>query len=89
MAFGITTFSEAPFAAEGSLNTNVAVTGIPISSTTGNVTITAIQNPTVQVTGTPLTVTSGNLDANPDANLVGEELTSVVADVGIKIDVDA
>ena len=89
MAFGITTFSEAPFAAEGSLDTNVAVTGISISSNTGNVTITATQNPTVQVTGETINTFTGNLDANPDANPAGEELTSVVADVGIKIDVDA
>ena len=50
MAFGITTFAEAPFAATGSSNATAAVTGIQINS--GSVgASTVIGHANVNVTG--------------------------------------
>ena len=81
MAFGITTFSEAPFAAEGALKTNVAVTGISLASSIG-----AIQSVTgdanISVTGVQLTGSLGNstIDLNTIVGVTGSQLTMTLGE---------
>ena len=58
MAFGITTFAEAPFAATGSSNATAAVTGIQLSGSVGASTVIGHAN--VNVTGSQLTGSIGS-----------------------------
>src|SRR6056300_1751166 len=87
MAFGITTFAEAPFAATGSVNVNVAVTGeqLNFSQTSPSIIIDV----TVSLTGQEITATQGNVDIFTGAlvSTTGTELTSSIGTVSAsKID---
>ena len=48
---GITAIAQSPIAALGGTNASVEVTGSALTTATGSVSITAIQNPTIQLTG--------------------------------------
>jgi len=76
MAFGITAFAEAAFAATGAQSITVAVTGQSITSTIGNV--TTIANSDVNVTGISLTSSMGEESAlgNATVTLSGITLSS-------------
>ena len=75
MAFGITAFAESPFAATGSTNINVAITGQALSITEGNLNLDA--NTIASPTGQLLTATEGTLtlDANTLVDLTGQAMT--------------
>ena len=51
MSFAGASFAETPFASQGSLDVNIAVTGFGLTSTVGSVSVTAIANPNVSITG--------------------------------------
>jgi len=75
MAFGITSFAEAPFASESGSNANVAVTGIQLNTAIGNTTVTA--GAVVNLIGIPLTssVDDVTINLNTPVNVTGEDLT--------------
>jgi len=81
MAFGITTFSEAPFAAEGSLNADVAVTGVQLTTNIGAATTQA--NANVNVTGIQLNSFLGDetIVTNTPVDVTGSELNTNVGSV--------
>ena len=79
MAFGITTFAEAPFSAQGQQNAVVAVSGLSLTSSLGSTTIGL--NPTI--TGFNLTSAVGNVSLQNVARPGGQAMTSAVGGVGI------
>ncbi len=79
MAFGITTFAEAPFSAQGQQNAVVAVSGLSLTSSLGSTTIGL--NPTI--TGFNLTSAVGNISLQNVARPGGQAMTSAVGGVGI------
>jgi len=79
MAFGITTFAEAPFSAQGQQNAVVAVSGQATTLALGSTTIGL--NPTI--TGFNLTTALGNVSLQNVARPSGQEMTSAVGGVGI------
>jgi hypothetical protein len=83
---GITAIAQSPIAALGGTNASVEVTGIALTTATGSVSITAIQNPTIQLTGIPLSTTLGAIQVDPDVIVTGEQLTTVIGPYSVQAD---
>ena len=78
MSFAGASFAETPFASQGSLDVNIAVTGFGLTSTVGSVSVVAIANPNVSVTGVTASVTIGgsgvSAGGNAEISVVGQAL---------------
>ena len=80
MAFGITTFAEAPFSAQGQQNAVVAVSGTSLLLQPSD-RQQSVLNPTI--TGFNLTSAVGNVSLQNVARPSGQAMTSAVGGVGI------
>jgi len=83
---GITAIAQSPIASLGGTNASVEVTGIALTTATGSVSITAIQNPTIQLTGVTASTTLGNIQVDPDVIVTGEQLTTVIGPYSVQAD---
>ena len=83
---GITAIAQSPIASLGGTNASVAVSGIELTTAVGSVSITAIQNPTIQLTTNLLNTQTGAIQVDPDVNLTGEQLTTVIGPYSIQAD---
>ena len=83
---GITAIAQSPIASLGGTNASVEVTGIALTTTTGSVSITAIQNPTIQLTGVTASTTLGAIQVDPDVIVTGEQLTTVIGPYSVTAD---
>jgi len=91
MALGIAAIAQSPISSLGGKSAFVDVTGLELTSELGNVTVTAIQNPTVAVTGIELTGALGQAQTDPDVIAVGQQLSittatpTIIADANIEV----
>ena len=83
---GITAIAQSPIASLGGTNANVNVTGIQLTSASGAVSITAIQNPTIQLTTNLLTTQTGAIQVDPDVIVTGQELSFVIGTYSVQAD---
>ena len=83
---GITAIAQSPIASLGGTNASVEVTGIALTTATGSVSITAIQNPTIQLTGVTASTTLGTIQVDPDVIVTGEQLTTVIGPYSVQAD---
>ena len=83
---GITAIAQSPIASLGGTNASIEVTGIALTTATGSVSITAIQNPTIQLTGVTASTTLGNIQVDPDVIVTGEQLTTVIGPYSVQAD---
>ena len=83
---GITAIAQSPIASLGGTNASVAVSGIQLTTAVGSVSITAIQNPTIQLTTNLLNTQTGAIQVDPDVNLTGEQLTTVIGPYSVQAD---
>jgi len=83
---GITAIAQSPIASLGGTNASVEVTGIALTTTTGSVSITAIQNPTIQLTSVTASTTLGAIQVDPDVIVTGEQLTTVIGPYSVQAD---
>jgi len=83
---GITAIAQSPIASLGGTNAFVAVSGLPITSVVGSVSITAIQNPTIQLTTNLLNTQTGAIQVDPDVIPTGQELSFVIGTFSVQAD---
>ena len=83
---GITAIAQSPIASLGGTNANVAVTGNALTTTTGSVSITAIQNPTIQLTTNLLNTQTGAIQVDPDVIATGQQLSFVIGTFSVQAD---
>jgi len=83
---GITAIAQSPIASLGGTNASIEVTGIALTTATGSVSITAIQNPTIQLTGVTASTTLGDIQVDPDVIVTGEQLTTVIGPYSVQAD---
>lgn len=90
MSFAGASFAETPFASQGSLDVNIAVTGFGLTSTVGSVSVVAIANPNVSVTGVTASVTIGgsgvSAGGNAEISVVGQALGITLGEEAIVVD---
>ena len=90
MSFAGASFAETPFASQGSLDVNIAVTGFGLTSTVGTVSVVAIANPNVSVTGVTASVTIGGsgveAGGNAEISVVGQGLNITLGEEAIVVD---
>ena len=79
MAFGITTFAEAPFSAQGQQNAVVAVTGLASTLALGSTTIGLVPS----ITGQSMNTAVGNVGAAIAATPTGQTLSSALGSPAI------